>query len=145
MPTKFLNKKMVKKIPANTYTYAVGRRKSAIATIKLFSGKGATEVNSLAIEKYFPTATQKVIYEKPFVVTNNLGKFHFKTKISGGGKNGQIEALTLAISRALQKLDTTFTSVLRTSGLLTVDSRVRERRMVGTGGKARRQKQSPKR
>ena len=136
---------MVKKTTANTYTYAVGRRKSAIATIKLYPGKGDLEVNTQAVEKYFPTPSEKRIYEKPFVATNTAGKYHFKAKIVGGGKNGQIKSLVLAISRALQKLDTTFTSVLRTNGLLTVDSRVRERRMVGTGGKARRQKQSPKR
>ena len=136
---------MVKKTTANTYTDAIGRRKSAIATVKLFSGKGDLEVNTKPVDKYFPTPSQKTQYEKPFIVTNTTGKYHFKAKIIGGGKNGQVEALVLAIARALQKLDNTFTSVLRTSGLLTVDSRVRERRMVGTGGKARRQKQSPKR
>lgn len=136
---------MVKKSIKNTYTYAVGRRKSAVTTIKLFEGKGDLEVNTLSAYKYFPTPTQKVICEKPFVVTNTEGKYYFKAKISGGGKNGQLESLVLAISRALQKIDPTFTSTLRANDLLTVDSRVRERRMVGTGGKARRQKQSPKR
>jgi len=136
---------MVKKSIKNTYTYAVGRRKSAVATIKLFEGKGDLEVNTLPAYKYFPTPTQKVLCEKPFIVTKTEGKYHFKAKISGGGKNGQLEALVLAISRALQKIDTTFTSTLRANDLLTVDFRVRERRMVGTGGKARRQKQSPKR
>lgn len=136
---------MVKKTPANTYTYAVGRRKSAIATVKLYPGKGDLQVNTQTVEKYFPTPTEKIIYERPFAATGTMGKYHFSAKILGGGKNGQIKSLVLAISRALKKIDNTFTSVLRTNGLLTVDSRVRERRMVGTGGKARRQKQSPKR
>ena len=136
---------MVKKTTATTYTYAIGRRKSAIATVKLYSGKGDTRVNTVAVDKYFPTPSEKNIYEKPFLVTNTTDKFYYKAKIIGGGKNGQIKSLVLALSRALQKLDNTLTSVLRTNGLLTVDSRVRERRMVGTGGKARRQKQSPKR
>ena len=66
-------------------------------------------------------------------------------KIIGGGKTGQLSALTLALSRALVKSNPDFTSPLAKATLLTVDARVRERRMVGTGGKARRQKQSPKR
>jgi len=136
---------MVKKTTLNTYTYAVGRRKSAVATIKLFPGKGNSIVNKLAIDKYFPGATDKINYDKPFVITETLGKFHFEAKVTGGGKQGQVEALMLATSRALFKQNEALKSVLRTNGLLTVDSRVRERRMVGTGGKARRQKQSPKR
>lgn len=135
---------MVKKA-TNTYTYAIGRRKSAVATIKLFAGKGESLVNKLEISKYFPGGTAKIIYEKPFALTKNLEKFHFEAKITGGGKSGQVEALCLAISRALVKIDVTFKEILRPAGLLTVDSRVRERRMVGTGGKSRRQKQSPKR
>lgn len=129
----------------NTYFYALGRRKSAIATVKLFGGKDESTVNKISFDKYFPAALDKVTSQKPFVVTDTVGKYYFQAKIVGGGKKGQIEALTLAISRALKKMDESLTSVLRTNGLLTVDSRVRERRMVGTGGKARRQKQSPKR
>ena len=135
---------MVKKA-TNTYTYAIGRRKAAVATIKLFAGKGESLVNKLEISKYFPGGTAKIIYEKPFALTKNLEKFHFEAKIIGGGKGGQVEALCLAISRALVKIDESFKEILRPAGLLTVDSRVKERRMVGTGGKSRRQKQSPKR
>jgi small subunit ribosomal protein S9 len=136
---------MVKKAITNKYTYAVGRRKSAIATIKLFPGKGDSLVNKMSINKYFPGATDKINYDKPFVITETLGKFHFEAKVIGGGKQGQVEALMLAISRALVKQNETLKPSLRTAGLMTVDSRVRERRMVGTGGKSRRQKQSPKR
>lgn len=136
---------MVKKTSTNSYFYAVGRRKSAVATVKLFKGKEESTVNKVNFEKYFPGESEKVIVQKPFLVTDNSGKFYFQSKVVGGGKKGQIEALTLAVSRALKKMDESLTSVLRTNDLLTVDSRVRERRMVGTGGKARRQKQSPKR
>jgi small subunit ribosomal protein S9 len=136
---------MAKKTKSNTYTYAIGRRRAAVSTIKLFSGKGKSTVNKIAIEKYFPTKTAQIAYEKPFVITKTLGKYHFQTKLTGGGKGGQVEALALAISRALIKIDEAFKPVLKPSGLLTVDSRVKERRMVGTGGKSRRQKQSPKR
>jgi small subunit ribosomal protein S9 len=136
---------MVKKATTNKYTFALGRRRSAVATVKLFSGKGDSLVNKIAIDKYFPGATDKIKYDKPFTTTSTLGKYHFEAKVLGGGKQGQVEALMLAVARALKKIDENFKPVLRQAGLLTVDSRVRERRMVGTGGKARRQKQSPKR
>lgn len=125
------------------YTSALGRRKSAVVTIKLFTGKEVSQVNGKNLDVYFPTTHTFV--GKPFAETKTTGKYYFIAKIVGGGKEGQREALTLAIARALQKIDAEFTLALRQAGLLTVDSRVRERRMVGTGGKARRQKQSPKR
>jgi len=136
---------MAKKTSANSYTYSVGRRKSAVATVKLFNGKGSSLVNQIELSKYFPSKTNKIFFEKPFVVTKTLDKYHFQAKICGGGKNGQVEALALAISRSLVKINESFKPDLRAAGLLTVDSRVKERRMVGTGGKSRRQKQSPKR
>lgn len=136
---------MTKSTSKNSYTFALGRRKSAIATVKLSSGKAESYVNGIAISSYFPAVDHKIKYERPFAVTDTLGKYSFTAKIIGGGKVGQLEALTLAVSRALVKIDVNFKPALRTAELLTVDSRVRERRMVGTGGKARRQKQSPKR
>jgi len=136
---------MTKNNSKNSYTHALGRRKSAIAIIKLFSGKGESLVNNISLDKYFPTKTEKIIYDKPFVITKTVDKYHFQSKIIGGGKTGQVQALSLAISRALIKINESFKPELRAAGLLTVDSRVKERRMVGTGGKSRRQKQSPKR
>jgi small subunit ribosomal protein S9 len=137
---------MTKSNSKTTYTYALGRRKSAVATIKLFSGKsGESQVNGQKSTQYFPGEHNQILIAKPFAVTSNVDKFYYQAKIVGGGKNGQLEALVLAISRALKKIDVTLSAPLRAAGLLTVDSRVRERRMVGTGGKARRQKQSPKR
>ncbi len=136
---------MTKNNSKNSYIRSLGRRKSAIATIKLFSGKGDSQVNKTDLIKYFPTKTEKIIYEKPFEITKTLGKHYYLAKIVGGGKTGQVQALSLAISRALIKINESFKPDLRAAGLLTVDSRVKERRMVGTGGKSRRQKQSPKR
>ncbi|MDD4938468.1 MAG: 30S ribosomal protein S9 [Candidatus Shapirobacteria bacterium] len=127
------------------YTYAIGRRKSAVTTVKLFKGKGESIVNQITLIKYFPTKLDQLSYEKPFVITKTLDKYHFEAKIIGGGSTGQVQALALAISRALVKIDASFKSDLRAVGLLTVDSRIKQRRMVGTGGKSRRQKQSPKR
>lgn len=137
---------MTKLNPKNNYTYAVGRRKSCVATIKLYSGKSTSTVNGIDLAKYFPSTKSQVLASKPFLVTDTVNKYYYSAKIIGGGKVGQLSALTLTIARALKKLDeAAYKSPLRNAGLLTVDSRVRERRMVGTGGKARRQKQSPKR
>lgn len=125
------------------YTYALGRRKAAVASVKLFTGKEVSTVNKKNVDLYFPNT--HTFLNKPFTETKTAGKYYFESKIVGGGKEGQREALTLAIARALQKIDADYTLSLRQAGLLTVDSRVRERRMIGTGGKARRKKQSPKR
>ena len=144
MPTSLINN-MTSKSNSKKYTYTLGRRKSSVATIKLFAGKGESMINGIALNKYFPQKIAKIIHEKPFVITKTEGKYYFEAKIIGGGKMGQVSSLALAISRALVKINETFRPILRPAGLLTVDSRVRERRMVGTGGKSRRQKQSPKR
>jgi small subunit ribosomal protein S9 len=127
------------------YTYALGRRKSSVCTVRLYQGKGSSEVNQKPVDKYFPLESDKITHAKPFVLTDNKDKYYFVAKVNGGGKKGQLQALRLALSRALKKINPDFTSILRKAGLLTVDSRVRERRMVGTGGKSRRQKQSPRR
>jgi small subunit ribosomal protein S9 len=134
--------KTPKKI-STTYVYALGRRKAAVATVKLFKGKGESIINNRSPDKYFPLTFS--LLNLPFTLTDTLDKYHYAAKIVGGGKTGQLSALTLALSRALVKSNPDFTSPLAKATLLTVDARVRERRMVGTGGKARRQKQSPKR
>lgn len=136
---------MVTKSNTKKYIYSVGRRRSAVTTVRLFTGKGESFINGIALEKYFPQKIAKIIHEKPFIITKTLGKYYFEAKINGGGKMGQVDSLSLAIARSLIKIDPNFKNDLRIAGLLTVDSRIRERRMVGTGGKARRQKQSPKR
>ncbi len=136
---------MTKSNNKNTYIAAIGRRKSAVSSAKLYTGKSESHVNGMEVSKYFPGQHDEKIYLRPFAVTETEGKYYFQAKIIGGGKSGQMDALVLSLSRCLKKIDETHTSALRAAGLLTVDSRVRERRMVGTGGKARRQKQSPKR
>ena len=127
------------------YQFAVGRRKAAVATVKLFSGKGDSKVNDRPVEKYFSSIFYKDQFSKPFSVTHTVDKFHYTASIIGGGLHGQITALTLALARALKKVSSEYSSALRGATLVTVDARVRERRKIGTGGKARRAKQSPKR
>jgi len=127
------------------YIFTVGRRKSCVVTIKLFTGKGESLVNGQPLTKYFNLAKCLNNALSPFVATKTEGKHYFEAKAKGGGKVGQSDALKLAIARALDKLNEKHHPALKAEKLLTVDARVRQRRMVGTGGKSRRQKQSPKR
>ena len=128
------------------YVYAVGRRKSASARVRLYKGKGESTVNGFPVKKYFGYAMDQAAWAKPFGVLDVSDKYYVTVKVAGGGKSGQLEAIVHGISRALAKVNKEkFRPALKKAGLLTRDSRVRERRKVGTGGKARRKKQSPKR
>jgi len=114
--------------------------------VRLFRGKGENTVNGVSIEKYFPGAINKSYWQKPFNLTETAEKYYISAKVLGSGKKGQLEALVLGMARALSEANPEkFRPVLKKAGLLTRDSRIRQRRMVGTGGKARRKKQSPKR
>ena len=123
-----------------TYTFAVGRRKSAAARVRLFKGVGENLING---KKVIENVVQLA---KPFKLTETIDKFYFTAVVAGGGKEGKMEAIVHGISRALVKLNPEkFRIILKKNNMLTRDGRVRQRRMVGTGGKARRKKQSPKR
>lgn len=139
-------KKSPKKTAKKKFTYAVGRRKNAAARVRLFSGKGEILVNSLPVADYFPGKVAEVFYTQPFRVCNVLGKYSATVKVTGSGKNSQLEAVVHGLSRALDKVDTeNFHSPLKRNKLLTRDSRARERRKPGQAGRARHKKQSPKR
>lgn len=128
------------------YIYAVGRRKSSSARVRLFKGQGESLINDKKIKEVYQDQMSAFVINKPFKLTETEGKYYFTAKVVGGGKEGQLEALAHAISRSLVKLDSEkFRFILKNNNLLTRDSRTRLRRMVGTGGKARRKKQSPKR
>lgn len=128
------------------YIYAIGRRRSSAARVRLHKGKGENMVNDKPFEKYFKGEVAKNLIAKPFEATETSGKYYFTARILGGGMNGQLEALILAVSRSLVKVSPEkFRPQLRKLNLLSRDSRVRQRRMVGMGGKSRREKQSPKR
>lgn len=148
------NKKTTKKTAKKNYTYAVGRRKTATARVRLYDTQyvpGHDEkvqllVNNKPAEVYFPGVTQKSLYRQPFILTNTLNKYSASVKVEGSGKSGQLDAAIHGIARALNILDPEkFRPTLKQAGLLTRDPRKKQRRMVGTGGKARRKKQSPKR
>ncbi len=128
------------------YIYAVGRRKSAVARVRLYKGKGENTVNTLPMDKYFSEVVFKNIWGKAFKQVDVSDKYYVSVRVVGGGKKGQLDAVIHAIAKALAKAEKDkFRPALKKAGLLTRDARIRERRKVGTGGKARRAKQSPKR
>ena len=128
------------------YIPAVGRRRKAIARVRLFRGKGKILVNNLPIEKYFSGEVAKVTYLKPFQVTDTVGKYYATVKVIGSGKKGQLGAVVHGLARALDKENRElYQDALKKHKLLTRDPRKRERRKPGMGGKARRKKQSPRR
>lgn len=128
------------------YTYAGGKRKESSARVRIFHGKGENTVNGISAEKYFPGAVMENGWKKPFKVTETSEKYYFSAKVVGGGKKGQLGAVVNGIAKALVKVsEEKYKKELRKYGLLTRDSRIRQRRMVGMGGKSRRAKQSPKR
>lgn len=147
--TKELTKeiKIKKTKVVDKYIHAVGRRRSAVAKIRLYQAKtGGITVNDKPIEAYFPGEIAKKIYLEPLRTCNVIGKYLITIKVKGSGKMGQLGAVVHGLARILAKLDIEkFKPILKTRGLLTRDSRTRERRKVGMGGKARRKKQSPKR
>jgi len=123
---------------------ALGRRKTAIARIYVKDGDGKIMVNGRDFRDYFPTATLHYVVEQPLLLTDNLGKFDIKVNLKGGGFNGQAEALRLAISRALVKMDEEYRPVLKENGLMRRDPRMVERKKPGQP-KARKQFQFSKR
>lgn len=128
------------------FTYAVGRRKVATARIRLYSGRGESMVNGIPMMEYFKTIPLvKGVLDRPFIVTDSVGKFFITVKTTGSGIHAQLGAVIHGVSRALTKLDPSFKTPLKKEGFLTRDSRMKESRKIGMGGKARRTKQSPKR
>lgn len=149
-----------KKHQKTDYIFAVGRRKSAVARVRLHEKvkdglvwgditikKGDILVNAKPIAEYFPSEVERHLYTEPLRITNaHQQGFALTIKVVGGGPAGQLDATIAGIARALNKLDPEkYRPVLKKNGMLTRDPRVRQRRKVGTGGKSRRQKQSPKR
>lgn len=123
----------------------VGRRKEAIARVRLTDGNGQITVNSKPISEYFLGLISQKLYSRPFEVTKSLGKFSVSSKVEGGGRTSQLDAVIHAISRALAKQSQEYRTALKREGFLTRDARVKERRKFGLAHKARAKKQSPKR
>ena len=111
-----------------------GRRKSATARVRIKPGSGKITVNHLNVETYFPIDEHRMIVNEPFQTTENSEKFDVRVNVQGGGTAGQAEAIRLGIARALLLHDAELRPALKAEGLLTRDSRVRERKKPGQPG-----------
>jgi len=129
----------------NSYFYAIGRRKSATARVRLQSGQGTIVINGKPADEYF--AASKYLLAKlqePFVTVDNVGKFNISAVVSGGGHEGQTEAIRLAIAKALTAMNEELKTTLKRANLLSRDAREKERKKFGLRG-ARKQRQFTKR
>jgi small subunit ribosomal protein S9 len=122
----------------------VGRRKNAVARVKLIDGSGKITVNEREFESYFPLEIQRDEILKPFKVTETIGRYDARIRVGGGGQAGQAGAVKLGIARSLVALDEDFRTMLRNAGLLTRDPRMVERKKYGQK-KARKRFQFSKR
>lgn len=130
---------------AAKFVSAHGRRKEAVARVRIQKGKGQILVNDKPIDQYFPLEVATVKWQKPFVLTKSQGNWDVTIKVIGSGKNAQLDAVIHGISRGLILAEPSFRPILKRAGLLTRDPRVKERRKYGRAQKARKGKQSPKR
>lgn len=126
------------------YYYGTGRRKTAVARIRLFPGEGPLVINGKPFEEAFSEEGLRRIILEPLMVTNTLDKFNATIKVSGGGISGQAGAIRHSIARALVEVDESLKPLLRSYGLLTRDPRVKERKKYGLV-RARKAKQYTKR
>lgn len=129
----------------DTYFYALGRRKSATARVRLQGGKGTITINGKPANEYF--ADSKYLLSKlqqPFTVLDQENKFDISVVVSGGGQDGQVEAIRLGIAKALTIMNEDLKSTLKRANLLGRDSREKERKKFGLKG-ARKQRQFTKR
>ncbi|ADJ26366.1 ribosomal protein S9 [Dehalogenimonas lykanthroporepellens BL-DC-9] len=113
------------------YFQGTGRRKTAVAQVRLTPGKGAIVVDGKPFEERYNRPEYLRAVMKPFEVTETVGKFSVMVKCSGGGISGQSDAIAMGLARALLATDEKFKESLRASGLLTRDSRKKERKKAG--------------
>lgn len=114
-----------------SYYFGLGRRKSAVARVRLYPGNGAVVVNGHAVEEVIPHASSRQDLLSPMSVTETAGRFNVQAVVRGGGVSGWAGAIRLGIARALVAADETHRRPLRAQGLLTRDSRVKERKKPG--------------
>ncbi|MBO4637031.1 MAG: 30S ribosomal protein S9 [Clostridiales bacterium] len=136
---------MATKKANKVYFYGTGRRKDAVACVRLVPGTGKITINGKDIDEYFGLDTLKLIVRQPLVLTETASKFDVVAKAVGGGISGQAGAIRHGIARALVEADAdSYKATLKTSGLLTRDARMKERKKYGLK-KARKASQFSKR
>jgi len=113
------------------YFHGTGRRKTAVAQVKLFPGNGAIIVNGTPYEERFPRLEHRRTIIQPLMVTDSVGKYNAVIKVTGGGISAQGGAISHGIARAMVRADESVKPVLRQNGLLTRDSRTKERKKAG--------------
>ena len=116
---------------AESYIWGTGKRKCAIAQVRLFSGVGEIIINDKPYREVFSRPEHLHMVENPFLATDTMGKFHATIKVKGGGMSGQAGAIRHGIARALAKENELFKPMLRKEGLLTRDARIKERKKYG--------------
>ena len=119
---------------ASSITIATGKRKNAVARVRLALGSGSITVNGREMNEYFPREALQILVRGPLDVTGAEDRYDIKASIHGGGVAGQAGALRHGIARALEKLDGTQRTVLKRAGYLTRDPRRKERKKYGQKG-----------
>jgi small subunit ribosomal protein S9 len=114
-----------------SYFHGTGRRKTAVAQVRLTVGNGAIIIDGKPLEERFPSLEHQRVINQPFIATESMGKYNAVIKTSGGGVTGQSGAICHGISRALVRADERFKPMLRQNGLLTRDPRAKERKKPG--------------
>jgi small subunit ribosomal protein S9 len=118
--------------------YATGKRKTAIARVWLEPGTGEITVNKRPVDDYFQRETLRMILNEPFDLTETRGKYNVKASVCGGGLAGQAGAVRHGITRALVIMNPQHRSILKKAGMITRDSRVKERKKYGQPGARKR-------
>jgi small subunit ribosomal protein S9 len=117
---------------------ATGKRKNAVARVRLVAGSGQFMINDRPVHNYFSREADRMLVQQPFEATSMVGKYDVYVNVQGGGKSGQAGAVRHGIAKALLTIDSGFRDPLRKGGLLTRDSRVKERKKYGQRGARRR-------
>jgi small subunit ribosomal protein S9 len=118
--------------------YGTGKRKSSTARVRLLPGAGQVMINKRDVSEYFKNETQRTIIRYPLAVTDNLGKFDIRAIVNGGGTSGQAGAIRLGIANALLQFNGELRPKLKRAGLLSRDSRIKERKKYGQKGARKR-------
>ena len=117
---------------------ATGRRKTAVARVTLSAGTGQWKINRRGLVDYFPSEALRNYIEQPLKLTNTLEKYDISAKVAGGGISGQAGAVRHGLARALSTADSSLREVLKNSGCLTRDARMKERKKPGQPGARKR-------
>lgn len=115
-----------------------GRRKTAVARVRLASGTGKIVINGRPVENYFPVESLRVIAAQPLTITGTADKYDAQITVAGGGPNGQAGAVRHGLARALLTVDANLRPILKAEGFLTRDPRMRERKKYGQPGARKR-------